>query len=79
VGWGGLPDREARYIGVEPALPVGEYQVTVRDVPVEGFWSISVYSAEGFFQANARDAYSVNNITAVAAVTVLHRRGGLKR
>ncbi len=65
AGWGGLPDREARYLGVEPGLPVGEYMLTVRDVPVDGFWSISVYNAAGFFEANARDAYSVNNITAV--------------
>ena len=64
AGWGGLPDREARYISVEPGLPVGEYQLTVRDVPVDGFWSISLYNADGFFEANDRDAYSVNNITA---------------
>ena len=64
AGWGGLPDREARYVSVEPRLPVGEYELTVRDVPVDGFWSISVYNADGFFEANERDAYSVNNITA---------------
>ena len=64
AGWGGLPDQEARYLGVEPALPVGEYKLTVRDVPVDGFWSISVYNADGFFEANDRHAYSVNNITA---------------
>ena len=64
AGWGGLPDQEARYVSVEPGLPVGEYRLTVRDVPVDGFWSISLYNAEGFFQANDRDAYSVNNITA---------------
>ena len=64
AGWGGLPDREARYIGVDPGLPVGEYKLTVRDVPVDGFWSISLYNAAGFFEANDRGAYSVNNITA---------------
>lgn len=64
AGWGGLPDREARYIGVEPAVPVGEYKLTVRDVPVDGFWSISVYNGDGFFQPNHRDVYSVNNLTA---------------
>lgn len=64
AGWGGLPDREARYISVEPGLPAGEYKLTVRDVPVDGFWSISLYNADGFFQANDRGAYSVNNITA---------------
>jgi hypothetical protein len=64
AGWGGLPDREASYIGVEPGKPVGEYEFTVRDVPVDGFWSVSVYNADGFFEANEHDAYSVNNITA---------------
>jgi hypothetical protein len=64
AGWGGLPDREARYIGVEPRLPVGEYSLTVRDVPVDGFWSISVYNADGYFGPNDRNAYSVNNLTA---------------
>lgn len=64
AGWGGLPDGEARYIGVEPRLPVGEYKLTVRDVPVDGFWSISVYNADGYFEPNDRNAYSVNNVTA---------------
>jgi len=64
AGWGGLPDREAAYVGVDPKLPVGEYELTVRDVPVDGFWSISVYNADGFFEPNDRDAYSVNNLTA---------------
>ena len=34
------------------------------DVPVDGFWSISVYNADGYFEPNDRNAYSVNNITA---------------
>ncbi len=63
AGWGGLPDHEARYIGVEPRLPVAEYSITVRDVPVDGFWSVSVYNADGYFEPNDRDAYSVNNLT----------------
>jgi hypothetical protein len=64
AGWGGLPEREASYASVEPKLPVGEYSLNVHDVPVDGFWSISVYNADGFFEANDRAAYSVNNITA---------------
>ena len=28
------------------------------------FWSISVYNAQGYFEPNERDAYSVNSITA---------------
>lgn len=65
AGWGGLPDAEASYVGVSPDLPVGEYELTVGpDVPVDGFWSISVHNAEGYFEPNERGAYSVNNITA---------------
>jgi hypothetical protein len=63
AGWGGLPDQEASYVGVHPRLPVGEYKLTVRDVPVDGFWSVSVYNTDGFFEPNNRNAYSVNNIT----------------
>ena len=32
-------------------------------VPVDGLWSISVYNADGFFEANDRHAYTVNNVT----------------
>ncbi len=41
-GWGGLPIHEAYYLNVEPDLPVGAYRITVKDVPVDAFWSISV-------------------------------------
>jgi hypothetical protein len=76
AGWGGLPDAEATYLGVSPRLPVGEYSLTVDDdVPVDGFWSISVYNADGYFEPNEAGAYSVNNITAARnddrSVTVL--------
>ena len=63
AGWGGLPTSEAVYIGVDPRLPVGRYELTVGDVPVDGFWSISVYNAAGFFEPNDRNMYTVNNIT----------------
>jgi hypothetical protein len=36
----------------------------VKDVPVDGFWSVTVYNAEGYFQPNEYNAYSFNNITA---------------
>jgi len=65
AGWGGLPTSEASYIGVDPRLPVGRYELTVGDVPVDGFWSISVYNAAGFFEPNDRNSYTVNNITGV--------------
>ena len=35
-------------------------------MPVDGFWSISLYNAKGFFQKNVFDTYSLNNLTAKA-------------
>ena len=40
------------------------HRLTVRDVPVDGFWSISVYDADGYFEPSTRHAYSVNSLTA---------------
>ncbi len=42
AGWGGLPEKEAFYISVEPHLPVGRYRIEANDVPVDAFWSITV-------------------------------------
>jgi len=63
AGWGGLPEEEAFYVNVEPDLPIGEYTLTVGEVPVDGFWSISVYDAEGYFARNEVGRYSVNSVT----------------
>ena len=63
-GWGGLPIEEAFYLNVDPRLVVGAYQITVKDVPVDAFWSITVYGADGFLHENVFNAYSVNSITA---------------
>ena len=63
LGWGGLPEQEAYYLNVTPGLPVGEYTLTVGEVPVDGFWSISLYNEDGYFSENAAGAYTINNIT----------------
>lgn len=74
AGWGGLPTSEASYIGVDPQLPVGFYDLTMHDVPVDAFWSVSVYNAEGYFEPNAERRYTVNSVTGVrdedGAITV---------
>jgi hypothetical protein len=62
--WGGLPDKAAVYENIQPDLPVGKYELTVKDVPVSGFWSISLYNEKGYFQKNSLNAYSLNNLTA---------------
>lgn len=66
AGWGGNADKDATYLNITPTRNDGStvYKVTVNNVPVEAFWSISVYNAEGYFEKNAEDAYSINNLTA---------------
>jgi hypothetical protein len=66
MGWGGNPQTEATYLNVTPTQNDGKtaHKLTIKDVPVDGFWSISLYNAEGYFQQNDQDAYSINNITA---------------
>lgn len=64
-GFGGDRESDAVYIPVYPEANDGEtpHTLTVKDVPVDGFWSIIVYNADGFFEEPA-DAVSVNNVTA---------------
>lgn len=64
VGWGGLPETEAVYDLAAMGLPDGHYTIRVTDVPVDGFWSLSVYDADGFFAPNDLGRYSVNSVTA---------------
>jgi hypothetical protein len=40
------------------------HKLTVRDVPVDAFRSISVYNEEGCFEKNEHNAYTLNNLTA---------------
>ena len=64
--WGGLPEKDGLYLPITPARNDGTtiYRLTVKDVPVDGFWSITIYNAEGYLEPNPNDVYSVNNITA---------------
>src|SRR5579871_1633918 len=67
AGWGGNPDKDATYLSFDPSSSDAKtvYKLTVPgNVPVDAFWSISVYNAEGYFEKNDFNAYSLNNITA---------------
>jgi len=63
--WGGNPRKDAIYFNVTPPKNDGRtvYKLRVGEVPVDGFWSISIYNADGYFQKNDINAYSLNNIT----------------
>ena len=64
-GWGLNPDRDAIYLNVFPDRNDGTtaYRLTVKDVPVDAFWSVTVYTADGFFKPNELNAYSINSVT----------------
>ncbi|MQU08468.1 DUF1254 domain-containing protein [Pseudomonas helleri] len=66
TGWGGNPAKDAIYLG--GVMPQNDghavYRLKVGEIPVKGFWSVSVYNADGYFQKNPQDAYSLNNLTA---------------
>ncbi|MFM0077200.1 DUF1254 domain-containing protein [Paraburkholderia nemoris] len=66
AAWGGNPDKDATYLNFTPAKNDGKtvYRLSVRDVPVDAFWSVSVYNAKGYFEKNPANAYSINNLTA---------------
>jgi hypothetical protein len=79
--WGGNPERDAFYLTVVPARNDGTtaYELVLRDVPVDGFWSVTVYNEAGYFTPNARDVYSLNNVTATPSSdgSIVIRFGGL--
>jgi len=66
TGWGGNADKDATYLSFTPQRNDGKtvYRLRVKDVPVDAFWSVSVYNAKGYFEKNAENAYSLNSLTA---------------
>lgn len=66
AGFGGNPDKDATYLNITPERNDGKtvYRLDVKDVPVDAFWSVSVYDAKGYYEKNALNAYSINNLTA---------------
>ena len=65
-GWGGNPEEAAMYDNAVPEKNDGKtpYVVTVKDAPVNGFWSITVYNKDGYMKKNDQNVNSYNNVTA---------------
>jgi hypothetical protein len=66
AGWGGNPKEGAMYFTYSPAQNDGKtpYSVTLKDVPVDGFWSITVYGEDNYMKPNALGVNALNNVTA---------------
>lgn len=64
-GWGLNPDKDAVYLNVFPQQNDGNtpHRLTVNEVPVDAFWSVTAYTAEGYFSPNDLNAYSINSVT----------------
>ena len=65
LGWGGMPESEAYYILQNFPQAEGHYTFTLRDVPVDAFWSVTVYDKDGYLMPNQWDAYNINSVTGV--------------
>ncbi|WP_243062152.1 DUF1254 domain-containing protein [Humibacter sp. RRB41] len=65
AGWGGLPDDEAQYISIFPTNPEGKHALTLRDVPADAFYSVSVYNGDGYFDQHVPGATNVNSVFGV--------------
>jgi hypothetical protein len=65
-GWGGNPREAAIYVNRVPKLNDGTvpHVLKVRNVPVDGFWSVTVYDDKGFMRRNDLGAYSLNERSA---------------
>jgi hypothetical protein len=52
-------------MNVNPEMNDGKtpYTLNIKDVPVDGFWSVSVYNNAGYFEPNSSNAYSLNSLT----------------
>lgn len=62
--FGGLPEKDAVYFNITPKQKGKSFTITVKDVPVDGFWSVTVYNKEGYLFDSPYGLSSINNLTA---------------
>ena len=67
-GWAGSPDAATVYVNGNPKENYGNipYTLTIEgEVPVDGFWSITMYNKEGFLEKNEYNSNIINDRNAV--------------
>ena len=68
IAYGGMPYEDAiyEYNIVDENDGMTAYTLTIdKEVPVDGFWSVTVYNSNGYIVENEQEAYSINSLTAV--------------
>lgn len=66
AGWGGLPAANALYLieSVDENDGLTPHVVVLKEMPVNAFWSITVYNEEGYLEANELGRNSLNSYSA---------------
>ena len=60
MGWRGLPESEAYYyIESEPQV-TWRYTFAFKDVPVDAFWSVTIYNRDGYLETNPYNSYTAS-------------------
>ena len=67
--WGGQQEEHAFYLNVTPAKNDGvtPHLMQISQVPVDGYWSVTVYNAQGYLDSNPKNAHTINNLIAQPA------------
>lgn len=62
-GWGGFTKEQAAYPCLRPGDNSGKtsYTLTLKDVPVGAFWSLTVYDNQGYVSTQPGHIYNINS------------------
>ncbi len=63
-GFGGLPSKNAMYFNFNPPKKNTNYKVHFKEMPVRGFWSVTVYNKDGFMFESKFGKTNINSATA---------------